>query len=93
MTLQVNAGEKKLDGYVTGSVTVDMNPEQNSSSAVLVANARYSNSQLFNATSICLTQVSNTTRIMINVRIACSSMESRRVVNLSLDTRESGELF
>jgi len=76
MSFLVDASEEELDGYVTGSVTVDMNPEQDSSSAVLVANARYSNSQLFNASSICLTRVSNTTHIMIHVCIARSSMES-----------------
>ena len=75
-TLRVNASSEELDGYVTGSLTVDMNPKGDSSNAVLVANARYSNFQLFNATSICLKQVSNTTQIMIDVRIARSSMGS-----------------
>jgi hypothetical protein len=72
MSLLVDASEHELDSYVTGSVTVDMNPEQHSSSAVLVANARYTNSQLFNASSICFTRVSNTTEIRIHVCIACS---------------------
>jgi hypothetical protein len=74
MTWEINASAEDLVGYVTGSLTVDMNPETNSSSAVLLASGQYSNPQLFNATSICVTQAKNTSQIIIRVRAARSSI-------------------
>jgi hypothetical protein len=80
IALRLNLSSHELKGYVAGSLTVDMNPEKDVSSAVLTANARYSNSQLFKASSVCLTHFGNATEIMIHVRIACSSTAPWRVI-------------
>ena len=73
IALRLNLSSSELDGYVSGNLTVDMNPERTVSNAILKANARYSDLQLFNESSICLTRFRNATEIMIHVRIACSS--------------------
>ena len=60
ISLRLNSSAHELDGYVSGSLRVDMNPEKNVSNVVLMANARYSNSQFVKGSSMCLTRVGNT---------------------------------
>jgi hypothetical protein len=68
IALRLNLSSRELKGYVSGNLTVDMNPEHNVSSAVLTASARYSNLELFKASCVCLTLFRNATEIMIHVR-------------------------
>lgn len=70
ISLRLNSSAHESNGYISGGLTVDMNPEKNVSNVVLLATARYSNFQLIKASSVCFTQFSNTTEIMIHVRIA-----------------------
>ena len=70
IALRMNSSSHELKGYVAGSLTVDMNPEENVSTAVLTANAQYSNLELLMASSVCRTQFGNATEIMIHVRTA-----------------------
>jgi hypothetical protein len=79
IALRLNSSSQELKGYVAGSLTVDMNPEKGVSSAVLTANARYSNLQRFKASSVCLTRFGNATEIMIHVRTDYSSTAPGRV--------------
>jgi len=67
IALGLNSSAHDLDSYVSGSLRVDMNPEKNVSDAVLIANARYSSSQLVEGSSVCLTQFGNTTQLMIHI--------------------------
>lgn len=76
IALGLNSSAHDSDSYVSGSLRVDMNPEKNVSNAVLIANARYSNSQLVEGSSVCLTHFGNTTQLMIHVRTARPSMAS-----------------
>jgi hypothetical protein len=68
IALRLNASSGQLEDYVFGSLTVDMNPEKNASSTVLMGSAKYSNVNLLRATSVCLTRFGNTTEITIRVR-------------------------
>lgn len=70
IALRLNSSAHELDGYVSGSLRVDMNPEKNVSSVVLIAHARYSNSQLVERSSVCVTHLNDTTQLMIYVRTA-----------------------
>jgi hypothetical protein len=70
IALRLNLSSEELKGYVAGSLTVDMNPDETVSLPVFTANARSSNVQVFKASTICLTQFRNSTEIMIRVRIA-----------------------
>lgn len=70
IALRLNSNAHRSNGYISGNLMVDMNPEKNVSNVVLLATARYSNFQLIKASSVCFTQFSNTTEIMIHVRIA-----------------------
>lgn len=74
IVLRLNSSAHELDGYVSGSLRVDMNPEKNVSNVVLKANARYSNSQLVERSSVCLSHLNDTTQLMIHVRTARPSM-------------------
>jgi hypothetical protein len=76
IALRLNLSSEELKGYVSGSLTVDMNPDKSESSPVLTANARSSNAQVFNASTICLTNFGNTTEMMLRVRIGPSLIES-----------------
>ncbi len=76
IALRLNLSSQELNGYVAGSLTVDMNSDKSVSRAVLTANARSSNVQVFEESAICLTQFENTTEIMIRVRVAYSSIGS-----------------
>jgi hypothetical protein len=88
VALRLNSSAHELDGYVSGSLRVDMNPEKNVSNAVLMANARYSNSQLVEGSSVCLTHLDNTTQLMIHVRTPRPTMPSSWVIDnhIPLDT-------
>ena len=68
IALRLNSSSSQLEDYVFGSLTVDMNPEKNASSTVLMGSAKYSNVSLLRATSVCLTRFGNTTEITIHVR-------------------------
>lgn len=76
IALRLNLSSEELKGYVAGSLTVDINPDKSVSLPVFTANARSSNAQVFNASTVCLTYFNNTTEIMIRVRIAPSSIGS-----------------
>jgi len=76
IALGLNSSAHELDGYVSGSFRVDMNPEKNVSNVVLIANARYSNPMFVEGSSVCLTHLGNTTQLMIHVRTASPSMAS-----------------
>jgi hypothetical protein len=78
IALRLNLSSHELKGYVAGSLTVDMNTEENVSGAVLTANAQYSNLTLLRASSVCRTQFGNATEIMIHVRTAYSSTRSMK---------------
>jgi len=67
IALRLNSSAHGSNGYISGSLTVDMNPEKNVSDVVLLATARYSNFQLIKASSVCFTQFSNTTEIIIHM--------------------------
>ncbi|KAH9953530.1 hypothetical protein BC827DRAFT_1247909 [Russula dissimulans] len=68
ITLQLNSSsQQELKGYVSGSLTVNMNQDKTESRTLLVANARYSNFNLFKASSVCQTRFGNNTDIMINI--------------------------
>ncbi|KAI9508230.1 hypothetical protein F5148DRAFT_1149197 [Russula earlei] len=56
-----------LRGYVNGTLTVMMNPDQTESGTALLASARYSNFNLFKASSLCLSHVGNHTAITIQI--------------------------
>ena len=92
IALRLNSSAHELDGYVSGSLRIDMNPEKSVSNAVLMANARYSNSQLVEASSVCLTHLDNTTQLMIHVRTPRPTMPSSRVIDIPLDTQEDRQL-
>jgi hypothetical protein len=76
IALRLNLSSEALKGYVAGSLTVDMNPDKSVSSPVFTANAQSSNAQVFEESTVCLTQFKNSTEIMIRVRIAPSSIRS-----------------
>jgi hypothetical protein len=80
IALRLNLTSEELKGYVAGSLTVDMNPDKSVSGPVFMANARSSNAQVFKASTVCLTRFRNTTEIMIRVRIASSSIGSRKLI-------------
>ncbi|KAI0305715.1 hypothetical protein B0F90DRAFT_1700325 [Multifurca ochricompacta] len=65
--LRTNSSPDNLRDYVSGSLMVDMNPDKTISGTVLVANARYSDFQLFKSSSVCLTNVENTTEILLHI--------------------------
>jgi hypothetical protein len=67
IALRLNLSSHELKGYVAGSLTVDMNTEENVSGAVLTANTQYSNLTLLRASSVCRTQFGNATEIMIHI--------------------------
>ena len=69
IALRISLSSQELKGYVAGSLTVDMNPDTSINSAVFTANARSSNAQVFNTSTVCLTQFENKSEIMIRVRI------------------------
>jgi hypothetical protein len=73
INLRVNSSSDNLNDYISGTLTVDMNPDRNVSNAVLMADARFSNQQLFKASSVCLTNFFNTSEIVVHVCVACSS--------------------
>jgi hypothetical protein len=70
ISLRLNSSSGNLEGYVSGTLMVDVNPDKDVSNAVLTGNARFSNQQLFKASSLCLTNFFNTTEIVIHVRVA-----------------------
>jgi len=76
IALGLNSSAHDLGDYVSGSLRVDMNPEKNVSNVVLMANARYSNSQLVEMSSVCLTHLNDTTQLTIHVRTARPPMAS-----------------
>ena len=80
IALRLNLSSEELKGYVTGSLTVDMNPNKSESDPVFTANARSSNAQVFKASTVCLTQFRNSTEIKIRVRIAPSAIGSWRLI-------------
>ncbi|KAI0254058.1 hypothetical protein BJV78DRAFT_104523 [Lactifluus subvellereus] len=65
--LRLNSSLDHLKDFVSGTLTVDMNPDKNVPNAVLTASARYSNRQLFKASSLCLTNLFNTTEVVVHV--------------------------
>ena len=65
--LRTNSSSNNLKDYVSGSLSVNMNPDKNVSAVVLVANTRCSGFQLLKASSVCLTGFGNTTELMIHV--------------------------
>ena len=65
--LQTNSSSKNLKDYVSGSLSVNMNPDKSVSGIVLVATTRCSSSQLLEASSVCLGSFRNTTELMIQV--------------------------
>lgn len=69
IALRINLSSQELKGYVAGSLTVDMNPDTSVNNAVFMASARSPNAQVFNASTVCLTQFGNNTEVMIRVRI------------------------
>jgi len=93
IALRLNTSSGQPEDYVFGSLTVDMNPEKNTSSTVLMGSAKYSNVSLLRATSVCLTRSGNTTEITIHVRstsfVDGVAEGSSFVVRRLLDTREA----
>jgi len=69
--LRTNSSSENLKDYVSGNLTVNMNPDKNVSNIVLVTRARSSSLQLLSASSVCLTSFGNTTELMIKVCPAC----------------------
>ena len=65
--LRTNSSSNNLTDYVSGSLSVDMNPDKNISGIVLLARTRCSSFQLLEASSVCLTSFGNTTELMIHV--------------------------
>jgi hypothetical protein len=70
INLRVNSSSENLKDYISGTLTVDINPDNTASSAVLMGNAQFSNRQLFEASSVCLTNFFNTTEIVVHVCVA-----------------------
>lgn len=86
--LRLNSSLDNLKDFLSGNLTVDINPDENVPTAVLMASARYSNQQLVKASSLCLTNLYNTTEIVVQVCAALfTSAVSRRVIVISLGAR------
>ncbi|KAH9979178.1 hypothetical protein BJV74DRAFT_858747 [Russula compacta] len=67
IALWINSSSRAFKGYLSGNLTVDMNPDESVNNTVLVANSRYSDTRLIKESSVCLTQFGNTTEITIHI--------------------------